>query len=151
MGQAIGEMLTMAVAVAVSPIPIIAVVLLLANPGGRVNGTAFVAGCCASTAIVGGALVAMGIGSGSSSDGGPSTAASLLRVLLGIVLIGLAAKNWRGRPLEGEEAAPPRWMGALVELLERLQTWLARNSGVIMGVVLLLIGVKILGDGISGL
>ena len=35
-------------------------------------------------------------------------------------------------------------------LLERLKTWMARNNGVIMAVILLLIGVKLLGDGLGG-
>jgi len=37
------------------------------------------------------------------------------------------------------------------ELLQRLRTWMAHSSGVIMAVILLLIGVKLLGDGIAGL
>ena len=37
------------------------------------------------------------------------------------------------------------------ELLVRLRGWMARNNGVIMAVILLLIGAKLLGDGISGL
>ena len=36
-------------------------------------------------------------------------------------------------------------------LLERLKVWMARNSGVIMAVILLLIGVKLVGDAIAGL
>jgi hypothetical protein len=36
-------------------------------------------------------------------------------------------------------------------LLEGLRHWLARNNPVIMTVLLLVIGSKILGDGISGL
>ena len=32
------------------------------------------------------------------------------------------------------------------ELLQRLRTWMAHNNGVIMAVILLLIGVKLLGD-----
>jgi threonine/homoserine/homoserine lactone efflux protein len=35
-------------------------------------------------------------------------------------------------------------------LLEQLKDWMARNSAVIMAVILLLIGVKLLGDAISG-
>ncbi|MFE6358522.1 hypothetical protein ACFVP3_00690 [Streptomyces sp. NPDC057806] len=41
MGDAVGQMLASAVGIAISPIPIIAVVLMLATPRGRVNGTAF--------------------------------------------------------------------------------------------------------------
>jgi threonine/homoserine/homoserine lactone efflux protein len=36
-------------------------------------------------------------------------------------------------------------------LLERLKTWMARNNGVIMAVLLLVIRVKLIGDAISGL
>ena len=38
-----------------------------------------------------------------------------------------------------------------VEVLGRLKTWMGLNSAVIMAFVLLLIGVKVLGDGIAGL
>jgi threonine/homoserine/homoserine lactone efflux protein len=198
-------------------------VLLLTGPGGKVKGVAYVAGSVASTAIVGGILVAVGVGSGTSSDGSPSTGTSMLKLVLGVLLLGLAARQWRGRPLEGEEAAMPKWMGALDsftpvkafgagvvlnvlnpknlllivagaaavagagatgaqeaaawavftviaaigvsapvvillamgdrsdELLGRLKAWMAHNNGVIMAVILLLIGVKLLGDGIAGL
>ena len=223
MGQAIGGMLAMAVAVAVSPIPIIAVVLLLTGPGGKAKGVAYVAGSVTSTAILGGFLVWIGVGSDTSSDGGPSTGTSWLKLALGVVLLGLAARQWRGRPLEGEDAVMPKWMGALDgfspakalaagvvlnvfnpknlllivagatavasagatggeeavawaiftviaaigvttpvvitlsmgdrsdELLGRLKAWMAHNEGVIMAVILLLIGVKLVGDGIAGL
>ena len=77
MGQAIGQMLTMAVGVALSPIPIIASVLLVSSPRGRVNGPAFVLGCVASTVVIGGILIAVGVGSGTSDSGGPSTALRL--------------------------------------------------------------------------
>ena len=79
MGQAIGQMLTMAVGVAVSPLPIIAVVLLVVSPNGRLKGAAFALACCVSTAIVGGALVAIGVGAGATDDSGPTTRATVLR------------------------------------------------------------------------
>jgi Sap, sulfolipid-1-addressing protein len=37
------------------------------------------------------------------------------------------------------------------ELLDRLKNWMARNSALIMAVLLLIIGVKLIGDGISAL
>jgi len=222
-GQAIGQMLTMAVGVALSPIPIIASVLLVSAPRGRVNGPAFVVGCAASTAVIGGVILAVGVGSGTSDSGGPSTGTSALKLVLGIVLLGMAARQWRGRPVSDEDPPLPKWMGALdgfspqksllaglvvtglnpknlllviagaaavasadatageeavawaiftliaivgvatpvvisyamgdrsEEVLQRLRTWMAHNSGVIMAVILLLIGVKLLGDGIAGL
>jgi hypothetical protein len=44
MGEAIGQVLSFAVGVAISPVPIIAVVLMLATRRGRVNGPAFLTG-----------------------------------------------------------------------------------------------------------
>jgi threonine/homoserine/homoserine lactone efflux protein len=37
------------------------------------------------------------------------------------------------------------------ELLDRLRSWMARNNGVIMAVLLLVIGAKLIGGAISGL
>ena len=37
------------------------------------------------------------------------------------------------------------------ELLDSLKAWMSHNSSVIMAVILLMIGVKLLGDGIAGL
>ncbi len=53
MGQAIGEMLPAAVGVAISPIPIIAVVLMLVSPRGRVNGPAYLLGQISGVAVAG--------------------------------------------------------------------------------------------------
>ena len=44
MGQAIGEILPLAVGVALSPIPIIAIILMLGTPRARSNGPAFALG-----------------------------------------------------------------------------------------------------------
>jgi hypothetical protein len=40
-GEAIGQVLQMEVGVALSPLPIVAVVLMLVTPRGRVNGVTF--------------------------------------------------------------------------------------------------------------
>jgi hypothetical protein len=55
MGQAIGQALPYAVGVALSPVPIIAVVLMLATPQGRINGPAFLAGWIVGIAPLGSA------------------------------------------------------------------------------------------------
>ena len=53
MGEAIGQSLPLAVGVALSPVPIIAVVLMLTTPRARVNGPAFVLGWLVGLGIVG--------------------------------------------------------------------------------------------------
>ena len=52
-GQAIGQMLPAAIGVAISPLPIVAVVLMLATPRGRTNGPAFIVGWWVGLAVVG--------------------------------------------------------------------------------------------------
>jgi threonine/homoserine/homoserine lactone efflux protein len=113
MGQAIGELLPAAVGVALSPIPIVAVVLMLASERGRVNGPAFVVGWVVGIAVAGTALLLIAGAVGGSDHGQPATWVSWLELLLGLALLRLALKQFRGRPRGAEEAELPRWMGAI--------------------------------------
>ena len=114
MGQAIGDFLPSAVGVAISPLPIVAVVLMLVTPRGRTNGPAFVAGWCIGLAIVGAIVLTVAGGASASTDSGPATWVDVLFLILGLLLILVAAKQWRGRPHD-EEPPTPEWMGALDE------------------------------------
>ncbi len=223
MGEAIGQMLPAAVGVAISPFPIIASVLFLGTPRGRVNGPAFVLGCTLGTAVVGTIVLVVASGASASESGAPATWVSALELVLGLLLLLVAVKQWRGRPARGETAPTPKWMSALEgfgppkalgagvvltalnpknliltvagaaaiaqtgipageqalvlaifvvigclgvatpvvialamgdrsrPLLDGIQSWMARNNTVIMVVILALIGVKLIGDAISGL
>ena len=113
MGQAIGQALPSAVGVAISPLPIVAVVLMLVSDRGRVNGPAFVLGWWVGLAVVG--LVVLGVagGAGATNEGEPASWVDWVDLLLGLLLVALAAWQWRGRPHAGEEALTPKWMGAL--------------------------------------
>ena len=116
MGEAIGQILPLAVAVALSPIPIIAVIVMLVTPRARLNGPAFVAGCLLGLAVVGGIVLLIAGQATASEDGEPATWVNVLKLVLGLMLVLVAVKQWRGRPREGEEAAMPKWMGAIEEL-----------------------------------
>jgi len=110
MGDAIGQILPLAVGVALSPIPIIGVVLMLVTPRARVNGPAFIAGWLAGLAIIGVIVLLVA----PTNDGGePATWASVLKLALGVLLVLLSLKQWRGRPHDGEETPTPKWMGAV--------------------------------------
>jgi len=95
MGQAIGDFLPSAVGVAISPLPIVAVVLMLVTPRGRTNGPAFVAGWCIGLAIVGAIVLTVAGGASASTDSGPATWVDVLFLILGLLLILVAAKQWR--------------------------------------------------------
>jgi len=223
MGQAIGQALPFAVAIALSPIPIVGVVLMLATPAGPVEGLAFLAGWVLALAAGGTALLLLASGSDASEGGAPADWVSIVKLLLGGLLVGLALRQWRGRPRGDAEPELAAWMrtidrftpakaagmGALLAvvnpknllllaggaaaiaqtgastgdqavalavfiaiatvgvaapiaikflmgersaaLLGRLRDWMARESATIMAVICLVIGVKLIGDAISGL
>ncbi len=113
MGQAIGQVISFGVGVALSPVPIIAVVLMLSTPKGRVNGPAFLAGWVIGLAVVGTIVLLISSGASASSHGSPATWVSILKIVLGVLLLLLAAKQWRGRPRREDEPELPAWMKAI--------------------------------------
>jgi threonine/homoserine/homoserine lactone efflux protein len=222
MGQAIGEMLPSAVGVAISPLPIVAVVLMLVTARARVNGPMFVLGWWIGLAVVGAVALSIAGGADATDDGEPATWVDVLLLVLGLLLLLVAFRQWRGRPHGEEEAPTPKWMGAVDgftpvkaggagvvlsalnpknlllavagaaaiaetgismgeqivawvvfvliasigvgapvviyfalgdrsrQLLDNLKGWMARNNAVIMAVLMLIIGVKLIGNAISG-
>jgi hypothetical protein len=112
-GQAIGQILPIAVGVALSPVPIVAVVLMLVTPRARSNGPAFIAGWIAGLAIVGTVVLLVAGPTDASSGGQPAAWVSWLKLVLGVLLLLVAIRQWRGRPHEGAEAPMPGWMGAI--------------------------------------
>jgi threonine/homoserine/homoserine lactone efflux protein len=110
LGQALGNVLPLAVAVAIFPVPIIAVVLLLGSDHGTTKGLAFVLAWCAGLAAVG-AIVLLLAGSLDANDAGePATWVNVLLLVSGLLLFVLALKQWRGRPRGDEETPMPNWM-----------------------------------------
>src|SRR5262249_53582805 len=108
MSDAIAQMLPAAVGVAISPMPIVAVLLMLVTARGRVNGPAFFMGWWLGISVVG-ALVFLSAGEIDAAGGGvPLPMAGALELNLGVFLLLMALRQWRGRPHAGEEPAPPQ-------------------------------------------
>jgi threonine/homoserine/homoserine lactone efflux protein len=222
MGEAIGQVLSFGVGVSLSPIPIVGVVLMLGTPRARANGLAFLAGWIGGLAVVETIVLLLSSGASASDQGQSADWVNVLKLVLGILLLGVATKQWRGRPRDGQAAAMPKWMqtidtfsapkaGGLAVLLsavnpknlllvvgaaaaiaqtgvsagkqaaalavfvaigtigpgapvaiyfamgdrskgilEELRGWMSQNNGAIMAVICLVIGAKLIGDGISG-
>lgn len=113
MGQAIGEVIAFAVGVALSPIPIIAVVLMLATPKARSNGPAFLLGWMLGLAVVGTIVLLASSGAEASESGAPATWVSVVKIVLGVLLLLVAARQWRGRPHGDTEPELPGWMKSI--------------------------------------
>jgi threonine/homoserine/homoserine lactone efflux protein len=113
MNSVIGEILPLALGVAISPIPIIAAILMLLSPRAKVTSTGFllgwIAGIVVATTVF--TLLSSALPDDDSSAGRPVL--GIIQLILGALLLLLAAKNWRSRPAPGEEAALPAWMSAI--------------------------------------
>lgn len=113
LGDAIGDLLPSAVGVALSPVPIVAVILMLGTPRARSNGPALALGWIGGLVAVT-VLVLLVAGDADSSDG-PGTAVSVVTLLFGLVLLLVAAKQWQARPRGDAEPSMPDWMAAIDE------------------------------------
>jgi Sap, sulfolipid-1-addressing protein len=113
MGGAIGGSLPLAIGVALSPVPIIAVVLMLTTRRARSNGPAFVIGWLAGLAVVGAIVLSVAGPADASKSGGPATWVSWLKIALGAALLLVAVLQFRGRPKDGDQAALPKWMASI--------------------------------------
>jgi threonine/homoserine/homoserine lactone efflux protein len=89
------------------------VVLMLVGARARANGLAFLLGWVVGIAVVGTVVLLVAGPSAADDSGEPATWASLLKLVLGALLLLLAVRQWRGRPEGEEEVAAPKWMGAI--------------------------------------
>ena len=113
MGDAIGEMLPLAIGIAISPLAIVAVILILTTPRARTNGLAFLGGWLLALAVVGGVTLVVTDAAESADSNGPRTIVAVLKIALGVALLVLAWRGFRSRPKPGDEAPLPKWMAAL--------------------------------------
>jgi len=112
-GNAIGQVLPFAVGVLLSPMPVIAVVLMLVTSKARINGPAFLLGWILGLAVIGTIALSL-VDSGSNENAGePETWVSWLKLVLGVLLLLLAFRSWKARPAAGQEAPVPKWMNAI--------------------------------------
>ncbi|MGW2950837.1 GAP family protein [Streptomyces eurythermus] len=116
MGHAVGDVLGLAAGVAVSPLPIVAIILILATPRGRLNGPLFALGWVLGLAVLGAIMLAVGGSGGASTHKHPATWVGALKLALGLLLVLFGARQWRRRPADPSQAKLPKWMAAIDRL-----------------------------------
>ena len=124
MGQAIGQVIAFAVGVALSATAIIAVALMLATPKARSNGPAFLLGWMLGLTVVGTIALIAASGAEASENGAPATWVSILKIVLGVLLLLVAARQGRGRAHGDAEPELPGWM-------KRIDTFTAPRAAAI--------------------
>lgn len=115
MGEVLGEILGYALGIAISPIPIAAVILMLFSAQARVNAPMFTLGWLLGVAGVA-TVVLLIPGLADSADDEPSTTAGVVKALLGVLLLAAAARQWQTRPAPGETPALPGWMAGIDQM-----------------------------------
>jgi hypothetical protein len=86
MGSVIGDILPLAVGIAISPIPIITAILMLLSPHAKGTSVGFLIGWTAGIIV---AIVLFTLLSSvlPTDTGGPSTIASVIKIILGALLL----------------------------------------------------------------
>lgn len=130
MERVVAALLPLAVVVAISPVPILAVILMLLAPNARGTGPGFLLGW-----IVGIAGVTTGVLALADSDpdpsGGSPPAVAWVELMLGVLLLPLAVRQWWSRPEPGTQPGLPRWMAAV----DRFTAVRAGGLGLVLSVV----------------
>jgi len=121
-GQGISAILTFAIGVAISPLPIIAVILMLFSQRARVNGPAFLAGWVLALAALSTVVYVVSRDGNVATSSTASDSVSWGKIALGVGMLALARRNWRKRPAPGEEAVMPKWL-ATVESVSPLKAF----------------------------
>ncbi len=113
--QAIGGMLPAAIAVALSPIPIVAIVLVLGTQQARIVGPAFVVGWVVGLTLVS-AVVVLLAGGADDPDSASAAGVDWMTLGIGLLFLAMAHRQWKKRPKEGQAREEPKWMATLDEL-----------------------------------
>lgn len=97
--EAIGGSIPLAVGVALSPLPVAAIIIILMSGRARTNAPAFLLGWIAGILAVGGIIFMVpGI---ETAAGEPTVLSGWLRIVLGVSLLLLSIRQWRQRPPPG--------------------------------------------------
>lgn len=129
--QELSASLTEAVGIAISPVPIVAIILVLLSARAKVNAPFFAAGWAigliAATSI---GYFLIGADSSGSDSKSPSEASLILQLVLGVLFALLAFIEFRKRRRPGAPAKEPKFFAKL----DNLTFYLALGLGLVLAV-----------------
>ena len=123
--------------ITLEPIPLTAMILLLATEGGLMKGLGYVLGWMLTLVAIVAVVVLITGGKPLIPNSNPSTAGLALKLAIGVVLIVIAYRRW-GKWGESEPKGQPRWMRGVdrvnpltaAGLAFLLQPWVLVTAGV---------------------
>ncbi len=113
MTDLIGQLLPHAVAVALSPMPIAALILILLSNKARLNSILYMLGWVIGVAVNVAVFAYIFNAQQSVTHQSKSSVGAIIDLILGLFLLWLAFKQWRSRPKAGETPTIPKWMQAV--------------------------------------
>ncbi|MGF9756635.1 GAP family protein [Microvirga sp. 0TCS3.31] len=113
MNVVIGEILPLALGIAVSPIPIIAAILMLLSPRAKGTSVGFLLGWVVGIVVAVTVFTLLAAVLPESDDDASNPTAGWIKIGLGVLLLLMAVKQWRGRPTGDQEPELPGWMKAI--------------------------------------
>jgi len=134
MPQVIGAILPLAIGVAISPIPIIAAILMLLSPRARSTGVGFLLGWLVGVIVAVTVFTLLAAVLPENDPDASKPIAGTIQLILGVLLLLLAVRQWRSRPKHGEEPALPKWMSAIDSM--------TTGRGLLLGFVLAAVNPK---------
>jgi hypothetical protein len=113
MREAFGQLLPFAVAISISPLPIIALLVLLMSSRARISTPAFMLGWIGAIVAVPAMSALLANTVALAGSGRASLAVAIVKLLLGMGMLWLALREWRARPPPGHAAELPHWLSAV--------------------------------------
>jgi threonine/homoserine/homoserine lactone efflux protein len=113
MNIVIGEILPLALGIAVSPIPIIAAILMLLSPRAKGTSVGFLVGWVVGIVVAVTVFTLLASALPENDDDASDPTAGWIKIGIGILLLLVAVKQWRGRPTGDQEPELPGWMKAI--------------------------------------
>ena len=111
-----GQLLPLALTIALSPLPLAALLLMLLAPGGFRAAAGFSIGWFVGVLLAATLLALLSSLLPHDRAGGTRVLQVMVPLLLGIALIVLGIVQWHDRPTRGAEVPLPRWLSALDRL-----------------------------------
>src|SRR6478752_8270223 len=96
-GGSLGSLLPLAIGIAISPVPIIACILMLFSAKARLNGPAFLVGWVAGITLVTLIVFRLSDASGATDAASGPSLGDVVILLLGLGAVALGVKQWKGR------------------------------------------------------
>ncbi|BCW67545.1 membrane protein [Arthrobacter sp. NicSoilB4] len=109
--ELIAELVPQAIGMAASPLPLIAVLLMILSPNGRGRSIGFAVGRVLAVLVT--ALAAAALSDVATQGSGGTRVGAVIRLVLGVGLILLALSKFRSRPKGAAEPKIPGWMQSL--------------------------------------